>query len=125
MPCDVLDHAVDVSIIKAFNEQGRISMFKHGGDNIGDKYTSRLRDVLRGALRRACLGGFGGMPPRKIFFQWCNLMRFGVYLDQILSLKNFKNYYFLYKNFNYSHKIFINYHFFNKKFKNYYFLYKK
>ena len=26
--------------------QGRKSMFKHGGDNIGDKYTSRLRDVL-------------------------------------------------------------------------------
>ena len=43
-------------------------MLKHGGgDNIGDKYTSRLRNVLRGALRRACLGGFGGMPPREFF----------------------------------------------------------
>ena len=62
-------------------------MFKHGGgDNIVEKYTSRLlRDVLRGAKRRAFLGEFGGMPPREIFFKWCNLVRFGVYLDQILS----------------------------------------
>ena len=74
-------------------------MFKHGGDNIGEKYTSRLRDVLRSAMRRAFVGGFGGMPPRENFFKWCNLVRFGVYLDQILSLKNFKNYYFLYKIF--------------------------
>ena len=59
-------------------KQGRKSMFKLGGDNIGEKYTSRLRDV----------GGFGGMPPED-FFKWCNLVRFGVYLDQILSLKNY------------------------------------
>ena len=48
------------------------------------------------------------MPPRENFLKWCNLVRFGVYFDQILSLKNFKNYHFLYK-----------------KFKNYNFLYKK
>ena len=72
--------------------QGRKSMFKHGGgDNIGEKYTSRLWDVLRGALPRALLGGFGGMLPPKKKFKWCNLVRFGVYLDQILSLKNFKD----------------------------------
>ena len=47
-------------------EQGRKSMFKHGGDNIWVKYTSRL------------LGGFGGMPHRENFFKWCNLVRFGV-----------------------------------------------
>ena len=70
-------------------------MFKHGGDNIGEKYTSRLGDVLRVAKRRAFVGGFGGMLPREKKFQWCNLVRFGVYLDQILSLENFKNYYFL------------------------------
>ena len=34
-------------------------MFKHGRDNIGEKYTSRLRDVSR----RALLEGFGGCPP--------------------------------------------------------------
>ena len=45
--------------------------------------------------RCALLGGFGGMPPRENFINWCNLVRFGVYLDQILSLKNFKNYHFL------------------------------
>ena len=70
-------------------------MFKHGGDNIGEKYTSRLRDVLRVAKRRAFVGGFGGMLPRENNFKWCNLVRFGVYLDQILSLENFKNYYFV------------------------------
>ena len=37
-------------------------------------------------------------PPRENFLKWCNLVRFGVYFDQILSLKNFKNYHFLYKN---------------------------
>ena len=47
----------------------------------------------------ALLGGFGDMPPRENFLKWCNLVRFGVYFDQILSLKIFKNYHFLYKNF--------------------------
>ena len=56
------------------------------------------------------LGGFGGMPPpppRGIFLKWCHLVRFGVYFDHILSLKNFKNYHFLYKkikNCNYLYK---------------------
>ena len=63
-------------------------MFKHGGYDIGVKYTSRLRDVSHGANRRALLGGFGGMPPEKNFFKGRNLVRFGVYLDQILCLKN-------------------------------------
>ena len=47
----------------------------------------------------ALLGGFGGMPPREKILKWCNLVRFGVYFDQILCLKNFKNYHFLYKKF--------------------------
>ena len=42
------------------------------------------------------LGGFGGMPPPRKFLK---MVRFGVYFDQILSLKNFKNYHFLYKKF--------------------------
>ena len=50
------------------------------------------------AKRRACLGGFEGMSRGKIFLNgaiWCVL----VYIwDQILSLKNFKNYHFLSKN---------------------------
>ena len=54
-------------------------------------------DMLRMAKPCALLGGFGGMPPREMFLKWCNLVRFGVYFDQILSLKNFKNYHFLYK----------------------------
>ena len=39
------------------------------------------------------------MPPREIFLKWCNLVRFGVYFDQILSLKNFNNSHFLYNFF--------------------------
>ena len=54
-------------------------------------------DMLRMAKPCALLGGFGGMLPRENFLKWCNLVRFGVYFDQILSLKNFKNYHFLYK----------------------------
>ena len=56
-------------------------------------------DMLRMAKPCALLGGFGGMPPRENFFKWCNLVRFGVYFYQISSLKNFKNYHFLYKKF--------------------------
>ena len=56
-------------------------------------------DMLRMAKPCALVGGFGGMPPRENFLTWCNLVRFGVYFDQILSLKNFNNYHFLYKNF--------------------------
>ena len=57
-----------------------------------------------GNLHVACalLGGFGGMPPppRENFLKWCNFVRFNVYFDQILSLKNFKSYHFLYKRIN-------------------------
>ena len=55
-------------------------------------------DMLRMAKPCALLGGFGGMASREKFLKWCNLVRFGVYFDQILSLKNFKNCHFLYKN---------------------------
>ena len=55
--------------------------------------------MLRMAKPCALVGGFGGMPPRENFLKLCNLVRFGVYFDQILSLTNFKNYHFLYKNF--------------------------
>ena len=41
--------------------------------------------------------GFGGMLPREIFLKRCNLLRFRVYFDQILSLFFFKNYYFFSK----------------------------
>ena len=40
-------------------------------------------------LHVASLGGFGGMFPQENIFKWCNLVRFGEYLDQILSLKFF------------------------------------
>ena len=38
--------------------------------------------------------GVRGHAPPRIFLKWCNLVRFGVYFDPILSLKFFKNYHF-------------------------------
>ena len=43
-------------------------------------------DMLRMAKPCALLGGFGGMLPREFFLKRCNLVRFRVYFDQILSL---------------------------------------
>ena len=51
-------------------------------------------NVLLMAKPCALLRGFGGMPPENFFFKWCNLVRFGVDFDQILSLKFFKKYHF-------------------------------
>ena len=66
-----------VSLQISFVKQGRKSMFKHGGDNIGEKYTSRLRDVFV-ALRAAPFqGGLGACPPEKCFLNgaiWCVLV---------------------------------------------------
>ena len=56
-------------------EGGRKFLFNHGGNNIGEKYTSRL-------LAKRVLGH---APPRN-FFKCCNLVRSGAHLDQILSL---------------------------------------
>ena len=66
-----------------------------------EKYQGRPQDLEGGP--RIILGGFrnlhvaspcaliamwfGGMPLREIFYKWCNSMRFGVYLDQILTSK--------------------------------------
>ena len=56
--------------------------------------------VRFGSLHGLCEGGSGACPPPpENFVKWCNLVRFGVYLDQILSLKNLKNYHFLYNFF--------------------------
>ena len=46
----------------------------------------------------ALLGGFGGMLPRENFLKRCNLVRFRVYFDQILSLFFLKNAIFYIKN---------------------------
>ena len=48
----------------------------------------------------ALIGGFGGMLPREKFLKRCNLVRFRVYFDQILSLFFSENYHFLYKKIN-------------------------
>ena len=53
-------------------------------------------DMLRMAKPCVLLGGFGGILSRNFFLKRCNLVRFKVYFDQILSLFFFKNYLFLY-----------------------------
>ena len=40
----------------------------------------------------ALIGGFGGMLPRENFLKRCNLVRFRVYFDQILSLFFFQKF---------------------------------
>ena len=57
------------------------------------------RHVAHGEAIRFARWVRGHAPPRN-YFKWCNLVRFGVYFDQILSLKNFNNYN-LYKNCNF------------------------
>ena len=64
------------------------------------------RHAAHGEAMRFARGVRGHASPRN-FFKMVQFGAFGVYFDQILSLKNFKNYHFLYK-----------------KFKNCYFLYK-
>ena len=54
-------------------------------------------DMPRMAKPCALLGRFGGMHPREKFLKRCNLVRFRVYFDQILSLFFPENYHFLYK----------------------------
>ena len=82
--------------------QGRPQDLAGGGQEFffrfGNLHVSRS-DMLRMAKPCALLGRFGGMPPQENFLKWCNLVRFGVYFDHILSLKNFKNYHFLHKKF--------------------------
>ena len=72
-----------------------------GGQEFSDLELCMSRsDMLRMAKPCALLGGFGGMLPRENFLKRCNLVRFRVYFDQILSLFFFKNYHFLYKKIN-------------------------
>ena len=57
-----------------------------------------------GGYATRLLGGFGGMLPRKIFFEWCNLVRFGAYFHKFFTFKKSKNIIFFTKIIiNYSH----------------------
>ena len=58
----------------------RIFFFRFGNLHVAKRHAAH-GEAMRFAR------GFGGMPPREIFLKWCNLVRFGVYFDQILSLK--------------------------------------
>ena len=66
--------------------QGGPTIFFLGGGGLA---------TCRVAMR--LLGGFGGMLPRKIFFEWCNLVRFGAYFHEYFILKKSKNIIFIQK----------------------------
>ena len=72
----------------------KIFFFRFGNLHVANRHAAH------GEAMRFVRGVRGhAPPPEKVFLKWCNLVRIGVYLDQILSLNNLKNYYFLYKNF--------------------------
>ena len=81
-------------ICNAYHHQGRPKDLVGGG---GPKFFFFRFGNLHVAKPCALLGGFGGMPLQENFLKWCNLVRFGVYFDHILSLKNFKNFHFYIK----------------------------
>ena len=79
--------------------QGRSQDLAGGGPRIfffrfGNLHVAK-RHVAHGEAMRFVRGVRGHAPPRKFF----KMVRFGVYFDQILSLKNFNNYHFLSNNF--------------------------
>ena len=69
-----------------FAKGGQLFIFFGGGAKI----------AMRGVAMRL-LGGFGDMLPRKIFFEWCNLVRFGAYFHKFLTFKKSQTFIFIQK----------------------------
>ena len=65
----------------------RIFFFRFGNLHVAKRHAAH------GEAMRFARGVRGHAPPNFFF----KMVRFGVYFDHILSLKNFKNYHFLYK----------------------------
>ena len=76
------------------NTQGRPQDLGGGGPR---NYFFQIWEFASSEAMRI-LGGFGGMLPRENFLKRCNLVRFRVYFDQILSLFFSKNAIFYIKN---------------------------
>ena len=80
--------------------QGRPQDLAGGGQEFFFRFQNlhvAKRHAAHGESMRFARGVRGHAPPQ-FFFKWCNLMRFGVYFDQILSLQTLKITIFLYKN---------------------------
>ena len=82
-------------------DQGRPQDLGGGAKNFffrfGNVHVAKQHAAHGEAAACALLGGFGGMLPRENFLKRCNLVRFRVYFDQILSLFFLKKCHFLYK----------------------------
>ena len=61
-------------------------MFSNGGQLFGglSELHAAKRLTTRDVAKRL-LGGFGGMLSRENFFEWCNLMRFGAYFQNLFT----------------------------------------
>ena len=82
--------STDCHNISSYNRRGVPRIWQVGKPRFFSDLKSCMSHMLRMAKSCALLRGLGSMPPpREIFFKWCNLVRFGVYFDQILSLKFF------------------------------------
>ena len=72
--------------------KGYVHTWGGGWGNVGNKYTSHLRDICgrtaRGVRSGACM--------LRRFFKWCNLVRFSVYLNQMFVFKKFQKLYYFY-----------------------------
>ena len=80
--------------------RGVARIWEGGGKNFfffrfGNLHVANRHAAHGEAMRFA--RGVRGHILREIFLKRCNLVRFGVYFDPILSLKFIKNYHFLYK----------------------------
>ena len=99
---DVLVYAVVITVLVIYIYTGASPGFGRGGGQeffFSDLGICMSRsDMLRMAKPCALLGVFGGMLPRENFLKRCNLVRFRVYFDQILSLFFLKNAIFYIKN---------------------------
>ena len=61
-------------------------------DKVLSQYSNVIAFLLLHRLRLGTNKNF--FSDLDFFLKWYNLVRFSVYLDKILSLKTFKNYYF-------------------------------
>ena len=85
-----MDSQINFSVVV----HGRMQDLPRGGATIFFFWGGGL--ATRGIATRL-LGRFGGMFPRKNFFEWCNLVRFGAYFHKFFTFKKSKNIIF-YKN---------------------------
>ena len=80
-------------MVKILPYTGASPGFGRGGPRIFFVRFGNLDVAMRHAAHGEAMSfarGVRGHAPREIFLKWCNLVRFGVYFDQIFVLKKFQ-----------------------------------